>query len=96
MIQTLSDMKQARVVVKGQVIGVGFRNWTRYHAKRFGIRGWVKNVGDQVEALLQAEHEHLEKVIKKLRQGPPISNVSDVEVVWEDLKETHEGFKIVK
>ncbi len=89
-------IKQAKVFIKGEVIGVGFRAWTRYHAKRFGIKGWVKNVEDQVEALLQAQEEHIEKLIKKLRKGPPVSNVHKIEIVWEDPKEPLDDFKIVK
>ncbi|MFH0773114.1 MAG: acylphosphatase, partial [bacterium] len=37
-------MKQVHVYIKGDVIGVGFRAWTKIQAKIIGVNGWVRNV----------------------------------------------------
>lgn len=99
-------LKQVRVYIKGDVIGVGFRAWTKIQAKILGgIDGWVKNVYDRpeifgvhggVEALLLAEEDVIEKMLNLLRQGPPIANVEDIEIYQEQPKEMLEGFEIRK
>ena len=91
--------------IKGDVIGVGFRAWTKIQAKIIGVNGWVRNVYDRpevygvsggVEALIQGEDEKVNKVIGLIRQGPPVSQVDDLEVYWEAQKEMLEGFEIKK
>ncbi|OGK10827.1 hypothetical protein A2767_02860 [Candidatus Roizmanbacteria bacterium RIFCSPHIGHO2_01_FULL_35_10] len=99
-------LKQVHLYIKGDVIGVGFRAWTKIQAKILGeVSGWVKNVYDRleifgvtggVEALIQGEEKKVEKIINLLRQGPPISRVDDVEIYWEKPKELFEGFEIKK
>ena len=98
-------LKQAHLYVKGDVIGVGFRAWTKIQAKMIGVSGWVRNVYDRpevfgpsggVEALIQAEEEKLNQMIEVLKKGPPIARVDEVEVIWQDPKEVFEGFEIVK
>ena len=98
-------VKQARLYIKGDVIGVGFRAWTKIQAKFLGVFGYVRNVYDQpeifgvrggVEALIQGEEDKVEKMIELLKQGPPVSRVEDVEIFWETPKENFDGFEIKK
>lgn len=98
-------LKQVRLYIKGDVIGIGFRAWTKIQAKIIGINGWVKNVYDKpetfgvgggVEALIQGEEDKVEKILKFLKDGPPISRIDDVEVYFEEPKEIFEGFEIRK
>ena len=97
--------RQVRLYIKGDVIGVGFRAWTKIQAKMLGVYGWVKNVYDRddiygprggVETLIQGEDKIIEEMIKKVREGSPISRVDDVEVIEETPKETFSDFKIIK
>ena len=45
----LNMLKQVHLYIKGSVIGVGFRAWTKIQAKIVGVTGWVRNVdGDWV------------------------------------------------
>lgn len=98
-------LKQTRVYIKGDVIGVGFRAWTKIQAKIIGVAGWVRNnferpeifgAGGGVEALLQAEEDKLNQAIEIVKKGPSIARVDEVEVLWENPKEIHEGFEIRK
>jgi len=98
-------VKQAHLYVKGDVIGVGFRAWTKIQAKILGVSGWVRNVYDKpevfgvsggVEAVIQGEEEKVGKMIELLKQGPPVSRVEDVEIFWETPKENFDGFEIRK
>lgn len=94
-------LKQAKVYIEGDVIGVGFRAWTKIQAKALGVKGWVKNAEgpertQRVEALLQAEEDVLNKIVIKLKEGSPVSRVDDVEVIWETPTEIFNSFEIVK
>lgn len=98
-------IKQAHVYIKGDVIGVGFRAWTRMMAKSLGIGGWVRNVYDRpeifgvnggVEAVLQGEEEQVEKMIELLKKGPETAHVEEVEVFWEEPKEVFEDFEVIR
>ena len=63
----------------GRVQGVFFRAWTRDQASDLGISGWVRNCADgSVEAHVQGEREAVEKLIGRIRQGPPSARVEDV------------------
>lgn len=78
--------------VSGRVQGVFFRDFTCNEASYLGLTGWVKNLLDgRVEVLAEGEKEDLEKLLTKLKQGPPGARVKNVEVIWEDyLGEFHE------
>ncbi len=99
-------LKQAHLYIKGDVIGVGFRAWTKIQAKIIGVTGWVRNIYDRpevfgenggVEAVIQSDDEEkINKMISLLKQGPPIARVDDVEVYFQDAKEVYEEFEIKK
>lgn len=98
-------MKQVRFYIKGDVIGVGFRAWTKIQAKILGVKGWVKNVHDRegifgpgggIEALAQAEEEKMNEFVAKLKQGSPVSRVDDVEVYFEEPREIFETYEIIR
>lgn len=98
-------MTQAHVYIKGDVIEVGFRAWTKIQAKVIGITGWARNVynkpevfedGQGVEAVFQGKDEDVRRMIETVRQGSPISRVDDVDVIWQEPKEFFEEFEIRK
>ncbi len=90
-------MKQARVFISGFVQGVGFRQFVKRQALKIGLTGWVKNLPDnRVEAIFCGSKEKIEKMIAICEKGPFLSEVKDVNVVWEeDSEETYETFDIV-
>ncbi len=98
-------LKQVHCYIKGDVIGVGFRAWTKIQAKMLKVNGWVKNnferpeiFGDYggVEAVFQGDEEQLEKMIQLVKQGPPISYVEDVDYFYEEVKKIYDSFEIKK
>lgn len=90
-------LKQVHLYIKGDVIGVGFRAWTKIQAKIIGVTGWVRNhQEDFVEAQIQGEDEKIKQIIELIKKGPPVSHVSDVQVFWQEPKEIFDEFKIVK
>jgi len=98
-------MKQVHLYIKGDVIGVGFRAWTKIQAKIHGASGWVRNnhenahifgKGGGVEALFQGDEKTIQTMIGLVKEGPPVSRVDDVELFWQEPKEIFEGFEIRK
>ena len=66
--------------VSGKVQGVGFRYFVRKHAQAHAVTGYAINLDDgRVEFLLQGSEESVAEVVRKIRKGPPFSNVMNVE-----------------
>jgi acylphosphatase len=86
---------RAHIFVSGQVQGVFFRDHTRRWAASLGLAGWVKNLWDgRVEAVAEGEKEDLEKLVARLKVGPPAAKVESVDVSWEDFKDEFKDFRI--
>ena len=77
----MQQMIHAEITVSGVVQGVGFRYYTIQKAKAFGIKGFVKNLGNgKVYCEAEAERGIVKDFIKQLHIGPSMSRVTDVHV----------------
>lgn len=91
----MKEASEARVVVSGRVQGVYFRASTSEAARRFGVRGFVRNMPDgRVEAVLQGERAAVERVIAFMREGPPGARVDAADVEWRSAAEGYDGFAV--
>jgi acylphosphatase len=83
-----------RVVVSGDVQGVGFRFSAVAAATRLGVSGYVRNRSDGgVEAEVEGGSDAVERMLEWLRQGPSGSRVTRVTI--EDAPPAGEsGFDI--
>ncbi|HIZ36675.1 MAG TPA: acylphosphatase, partial [Candidatus Ruania gallistercoris] len=53
---TPAEALSLRLVVRGRVTGVGYREWLRRHARNYGLDGWVRNRGRRsVEVVIAGE-----------------------------------------
>ncbi|PIN11527.1 Acylphosphatase [Handroanthus impetiginosus] len=78
---TSSGDKTVRVVIKGRVQGVFYRNWTVDNAKELGLNGWVRNRRDgSVEALFSGTPEKVQEIEQRCRRGPPDALVTGLQV----------------
>ena len=83
-----------RVVARGRVQGVFFRESTRREAKAAGVAGWVTNRSDgAVEAVFEGDDEAVERMVEFVRAGPGHADVEDVDVTGED-PEGLSGFEV--
>jgi acylphosphatase len=83
-----------RVVVRGRVQGVWFRESTREAAERAGVRGWVCNRPDgSVEAHLEGSPAGVDQVVAFMRAGPPRAAVQHLDE-REAPAEQHRGFTV--
>jgi acylphosphatase len=74
-----------RVVVRGRVQGVFFRDTCRREAHSRGVSGWVRNAADgSVEAAFEGEPAAVEGMIDWSHRGPQGAEVTAVEVIEEE------------
>ena len=87
-------MIRRRVIVRGRVQGVFFRDSTRQRAQSRGVAGWVRNRPDgAVEAVFEGEAEAVAALVEFCRSGPRSAEVEQVEEVTEE-PEGLAGFEI--
>ena len=78
-------MIRRRVIVRGLVQGVFFRDSTQRQARRHGVAGWVSNRADgAVEAVFEGEADAVERLVAFSREGPRGAQVESVEVAEEE------------
>jgi acylphosphatase len=76
-----------RVIVRGQVQGVFFRDTVRRKARETGVAGWVRNRPDgAVEAVFEGAPPAVERMVTLCRQGPPQAIVDDVQCIDEPVE----------
>jgi acylphosphatase len=83
-----------RVVVRGSVQGVFFRESTRRRAYRAGVAGWVRNNEDgTVEAWFEGDPDDVEVMVNFAGIGPSGAYVEGVDV--EDVEpQDLRGFEV--
>ncbi|KAF9594289.1 hypothetical protein IFM89_028946 [Coptis chinensis] len=73
--------KTVRVVIKGRVQGVFYRNWTVENARGLGLKGWVRNRRDgSVEALFSGNPDSVNEMEQRCRRGPSYALVTGLQV----------------
>jgi len=83
-----------RVVVRGDVQGVFFRDSTEKEASSHGVAGWVRNRDDgAVEAVFEGSEDAVEAMVSFCRSGPSQADVRDVDVTEEE-PEGLDGFDV--
>jgi acylphosphatase len=88
--------KRVRVLVSGDVQGVGFRWSTRAEAVGRGLSGWVRNLRDgRVEAVFEGTAVDVDAVVAWCRTGPSWASVTEVEAFEEDPT-GESGFQIAR
>jgi acylphosphatase len=76
------DSVRAHVIVSGRVQRVYFRASAANEARALGLAGWVRNAGNDVEAVFEGPRPAVERAIEWCRSGPPRANVERVDVEW--------------
>ncbi|KAJ8899848.1 hypothetical protein K2173_019551 [Erythroxylum novogranatense] len=80
-----SSTKTVRVMIKGRVQGVFYRNWTIENATQLGLKGWVRNRRDgSVEALFSGDSDKVLEMEQRCRRGPPDALVTGLQAFPSD------------
>lgn len=71
--------QRVRVLIKGKVQGVFFRQALKVKAKQKNVFGNVKNLIDgRVEAILEGDEENVNNLVEWCHGGPANARVEDV------------------
>ena len=84
-----------RLIITGQVQGVGYRESMRREAQRLGVSGWVRNQRDgSVTALVDGAPADVRALIEWAQRGPRAARVSGVKATGVEADENLTGFEI--
>jgi acylphosphatase len=90
----MSEQARRRVVVRGNVQGVFFRDSCRQKARSRGVAGWVANRPDgAVEAVFEGDAGAVQAMVDWCGQGPRGAEVESVDESTEE-PEGLSGFDI--
>lgn len=85
----------ALIKVSGVVQGVGYRYFAIRSARTLGVTGWVRNNDDSsVSVLAEGERGIIEILVKELTTGPAASNVTNVNIQWQEYTGQFTGFDV--
>jgi acylphosphatase len=90
------ETKTLRVVVRGMVQAVGFRQFVLIRARSLNLSGYVRNSDDgrSVEVVAEGSVAALEELLQHLRRGPFLSRVDEVEVSWSEEAGSYDSFGV--
>ena len=90
----MGEPVRSRVVVRGQVQGVFFRDTCRRKATERGLAGWVSNRGDgAVEAVFEGEPDAVRALVEWCGEGTRGADVESVDETREE-PEGLSGFEV--
>lgn len=95
-VKEIMSYKRIRVIVRGDVQGVGFRASCARRAHALGVTGWVRNEWDgSVEALFAGDAAAVDALVRWCHDGPPMAHVTGVETLdAPDAATPERGFRV--
>ncbi len=87
--------KRVNVMIFGKVQGVFFRDNIMKLANTFSIKGWVKNINSEVEAVFEGDQEKIERMLEFCRKGPEEAFITNLDVKEENYTGEFKDFKII-
>lgn len=90
-------MVKARILVQGIVQGVGFRPTVYRIAQKLSLMGYVRNLGNIVEIVLEGSATAIEEFTTLLKNNkPPIAKINSMELEWIDAGPQFSDFTILE
>jgi acylphosphatase len=91
----MTETASFRAFIHGHVQGVFFRASVESWAGELSVNGYVRNRPDDVvEVVAEGEKPQLEKLIGRLKVGPPAARVDEVKLTWTEYKGEFTNFRI--
>lgn len=93
---TPEDLAALHAIIEGRVQGVGFRAHGSEFAQSLGLKGWMRNKGDdQVEVWAEGARSDLDKLLAYLRRGPSMAYVTNLQVSYPQPEGKFTGFMVI-
>ena len=92
----MADKASIKVLVRGRVQGVCFRDFTCRKAVEYKLSGYVKNLSDgrSVEVYAEGERTSLDKLVSHLKIGPSGAIVEEITISYGDYTGSYNDFVI--
>ena len=87
-------MRRIKVLIFGSVQGIFFRANIKRVALDLGLKGYVRNINEEVEAVFEGEEAKIEKILEFCRIGPIGAEVNKIEIKEEEFKGEFDDFKV--
>jgi acylphosphatase len=83
----------AKVLISGQVQGVGFRYFATSTAQEHPVNGYVRNLdtGD-VEVEVEGDKNDVSKFLMALKTGPKWGKISKFQIEWKKFEGLYDQF----
>ena len=81
-------------MIFGSVQGIFFRANIKRVALDLGLKGYVRNINEEVEAVFEGEEAKIEKILEFCRIGPIGAEVNKIEIKEEEFKGEFDDFKV--
>jgi len=89
--------KAAKIIVKGTVQGVFFRQFVKEHADGLKLTGFCRNLeNNDVEVVIEGEGDDIQRLASVVRKGPEHSQIRDVQVEEKKWEGNFKEFKILR
>ena len=87
----------AKFTIQGTVQGVFYRQFTKQKADELRLTGFIRNLeNNDVEVYAEGEKEDLKKLFELLKQGPPHSQIRNVNVEEKTWTGDFPDFRILR
>jgi len=84
-------LKKAKILVQGIVQGVGFRPTVYRIAKGMDLTGFVRNIGNSAEIVVEGDRDRIKYFAKNLKLNkPPISKITSLKIEWTEAEDDKE------
>lgn len=85
-----------RLTITGRVQGVWFRASARDEALRLGLVGTVRNISSGgVEIVASGDEAQLQRLIAWAYKGPPMANVTNVQIESLSSEALYDSFTVI-
>ena len=89
--------KAGKIIVKGTVQGVFYRQFVKGHADDLKLKGFCRNLDNgDVEIIVEGEKEAIERLARFVKEGPTHSQIRSVDVTERKWTGSFHEFKILR
>ena len=91
----MGDSAALHAIAQGRVQGINYRAFASRDAARLGLTGYVRNLADgSVEICAEGDRKQLEKLVERLKSGPPGARVDNLALTWSDYSGQYSYFSV--